>query len=156
VEFYRRNLPHLQKDFTPHFITFVTKFRWILPPSAREIVVSSCCHDHRKSYELYVAMVMPDRVHIVLAPLLDEKAHEIHSLNRDYANNQKRLCALDQSATEAAGPCLAEGVIRSCTAVVGESRRQGGLHLAESSAQGTGRTLAGFPLDLAEAGKADS
>jgi len=81
MEFYRRNLPHLQKDFTPHFITFVTKFRWILPPSARDIVLSCCSHDHRKNYELYVAVVMPDHVHMILAPLLDEKAHEIHSLN---------------------------------------------------------------------------
>ncbi len=81
MQFYRRNLPHLQKDFTPHFITFVTKFRWILPPSARDIVLSSCCHDHRKSYELYVAVVMPDHAHMILAPHLDEKAHEIHSLH---------------------------------------------------------------------------
>jgi hypothetical protein len=47
-----------QKDFTPHFITFVTKFRWILPPSARDIVLSCCSHDHRKNYELYVAAVV--------------------------------------------------------------------------------------------------
>jgi hypothetical protein len=31
MQFYRRNLPHLQRDFKPHFITFVTKFRWVLP-----------------------------------------------------------------------------------------------------------------------------
>jgi len=84
MEFYRRNLPHLQKDFTPHFITFVTKFRWILPPSARDIVLSCCSHDYRKNYELYVAVavVMPDHVHMIMAPLLDEEAHEIHSLNQ--------------------------------------------------------------------------
>ena len=80
MQFYRRNLPHLQNDFTPHFITFVTKFRWILPPVARDIVLSSCCHDHRKSCELYVAVVMPDHAHVILAPLPDEQEHEIHSL----------------------------------------------------------------------------
>jgi len=80
VQFYRRNLPHLQKDFTPHFITFITKFRWILPPTARDIVLSCCCHHHRKRYELYVAVVMPDHVHLILTPLIDEQRQEIFSL----------------------------------------------------------------------------
>jgi REP element-mobilizing transposase RayT len=82
MQFYRRNLPHLQKDFTPHFITFVTKFRWILPSVARDIVLSSCCHDHRRRYELYVAVVMPDHVHLILTPLVDENRREIFSLVR--------------------------------------------------------------------------
>jgi REP-associated tyrosine transposase len=80
MEFYRRNLPHMQKDFTPHFITFVTKFRWILPPVARDIVISSCLHDHRIKYELSVAVVMPDHAHLILTPLLDEQREEICSL----------------------------------------------------------------------------
>jgi REP element-mobilizing transposase RayT len=80
MQFYRRNLPHLQRDFKPHFITFVTKFRWILPDWAREIVLSSCCHDHRRNYELYVAVVMPDHVHMILTPLVDERRREIVSL----------------------------------------------------------------------------
>ena len=78
MQFYRRNLPHLQRDFKPHFITFNTKFRWILPDWAREIALSSCCHDHRAKYELYVAVVMPDHVHMVLTPLIDGR--EIISL----------------------------------------------------------------------------
>jgi len=82
MQFYRRNLPHLQKDFTPHFITFVTKFRWILPPAARDIVLSACCHDHRKRYELYVAVVMPDHAHLILTPMTDEHRREIFSLVR--------------------------------------------------------------------------
>ncbi len=80
MDFYRRNLPHFQKDFTPHFITFVTKFRWILPPVARDIALTSCLHDHRSKYELYVAVVMPDHIHLVLTPLIDERTNEISSL----------------------------------------------------------------------------
>ena len=80
MQFYRRNLPHLQKDRTPHFITFVTKFRWIMPPSARAIVLSSCCHDHRLKYELYGAVVMPDHAHLILTPYVDEQAGDIYSL----------------------------------------------------------------------------
>jgi len=33
--FYRRNLPHLQRDNKPHFLTFCTHQRWILPAWAR-------------------------------------------------------------------------------------------------------------------------
>ncbi len=80
MHFYRRNLPHMQRDERPHFITFVTKFRWVLPPTAREIVLSSCCHDHRRRYELYVAVVMTDHVHLILTPMVDEARREICSL----------------------------------------------------------------------------
>ena len=82
MRFYRRNLPHLQKDFTPHFITLVTKFRWILPPAARDIVLACCCHDHRKRYELYVAVVMADHVHLIFTPLIDDQGKEFFSLTK--------------------------------------------------------------------------
>lgn len=80
MQFYRRNLPHLQRDCAPHFITFVTKYRWILPPLARDIVLSSCCRDHREKYELYVAVAMSDHVHMILTPLVNERVGEIYSL----------------------------------------------------------------------------
>ena len=31
MESYRRNVPHVQTDCNPYFITFVTKFRWTMP-----------------------------------------------------------------------------------------------------------------------------
>jgi len=71
VSFYRRNLPHIQKDYSPHFITFVTKQRIILPPWARSIVLDCCTFGHEKKYRLYVAVVMPDHVHLILTPLVD-------------------------------------------------------------------------------------
>ncbi|HZQ95634.1 MAG TPA: transposase [Candidatus Sulfotelmatobacter sp.] len=80
MQFYRRNLPHLQRDFKPHFITFVTRSRWTLPDQARDIALSSCRHDHRRKYELYVALVMPDHVHLILTPLVNESAKEMYSL----------------------------------------------------------------------------
>jgi REP element-mobilizing transposase RayT len=82
MQFYRRNLPHLQKDFMPHFITFVTKQRWTLPPLARDIVLYCCCHDHRIRYALHVAMVMPDHVHMILTPLIAKQRAEVFSLMR--------------------------------------------------------------------------
>ncbi len=80
MQFYRRNFPHLQRDFKPHFITFITKHRWVLPDWAREISLASCCHDHRRRYELYVAVVMPDHVHMILTPLVDRSRSQIFSL----------------------------------------------------------------------------
>lgn len=72
VTFCRRNLPHLQRDRKPHFITFVTKHRRVLPDWARQIVLDCCIHDHGRRYNLRVAVVMPEHVHMVLTPLIDE------------------------------------------------------------------------------------
>jgi REP element-mobilizing transposase RayT len=80
AQLYRRNLPHLQRDFKPHFVTFVTKSRWTLPDWARDLALSSCCHGHREKYELCVAVVMRDHVHLILTPLVDEQEQEIFSL----------------------------------------------------------------------------
>jgi len=44
--FYRRNLPHLQRDNKPHFVTFCTHLRWILPGTARDVALGSCLHDN--------------------------------------------------------------------------------------------------------------
>jgi REP element-mobilizing transposase RayT len=80
MQFYRRNLPHLQRDYTPHFITFCTKFRRTLPDWARDIVLNCCMHDHERRYRLRVAAVMPDHVHVVLTPSVDESRRTIISL----------------------------------------------------------------------------
>src|ERR1700720_45719 len=71
MTFYRRNLPHLQRDHKPHFITFVTKNRSVLSNCARDIVLGCCQHDHETNYGLHAAVVMPDHVHLILAPLVD-------------------------------------------------------------------------------------
>jgi REP element-mobilizing transposase RayT len=71
VSFYRRNLPHIQKDYSPHFITFVTKQRLTLPAWARTVVLDCCIFGHQKKYNLYVAVVMSDHVHLILTPLVD-------------------------------------------------------------------------------------
>ena len=80
MQFYRRNLPHMQRDHTPHFITFCTKFRENLPGWARDIVLGCCLHDHERRYRLGVAVVMPDHVHLILTPLTDESHRTITSL----------------------------------------------------------------------------
>ena len=78
--FYRRQLPHLQIDDKPHFVTFCTDQRWILPPDARSLVLESCLHDNRKNYDLKVAVVMPDHVHLIFTPLIDYEDMGVCSL----------------------------------------------------------------------------
>lgn len=80
--FYRRQLPHLQVDEKPHFVTFCTERRWVLPTNARSIVLDSCLHDNGSHYDLKVAVVMPDHVHLIFTPLIDYEAMEVSSLAR--------------------------------------------------------------------------
>jgi REP element-mobilizing transposase RayT len=78
--FYRRQLPHLQVDEKPHFVTFSTDHRWILPDRARSIVLECCLHDNQKQYDLKAAVVMPDHVHLIFTPLIDFDEMEVWSL----------------------------------------------------------------------------
>jgi REP element-mobilizing transposase RayT len=82
VTFYRRNLPHIQKDYSPHFITFVTKGRLILPGWARAVVMNCCIYGDGKKYNLHAAVVMPDHVHFILTPLIDPKSNSIFPLHK--------------------------------------------------------------------------
>ena len=68
---YRRNLPHLQVEDKPIFLTFCTKNRWILPESVRSKVLAHCLHDHGRKIHVLGAVVMPDHIHMVFLPLHD-------------------------------------------------------------------------------------
>jgi REP element-mobilizing transposase RayT len=78
--FYRRQLPHLQCDYRQHFVTFCTDRRWILPHRLRHIVLDCCLHDNGVKFDLRVAVVMPDHVHLIFTPLVNRQAMEIYSL----------------------------------------------------------------------------
>jgi REP element-mobilizing transposase RayT len=78
--FYRRQLPHLQCDDKPHFVTFCTEHRWVLPERVRSIVLDCCLHDNGGKFDLRVAVVMPDHVHMIFTPLVNQQAMEIYSL----------------------------------------------------------------------------
>jgi REP element-mobilizing transposase RayT len=78
--FYRRQLPHLQVDDRQHFVTFCTDRRWTLPALARSIVLDCCLHDNGWKYNLRVAVVMPEHVHLIFTPLVDYEEMEMFSL----------------------------------------------------------------------------
>ena len=80
--FYRRNLPHLQRDCKPHFLTFCTYGRWILPDWARTTVMETCIRANQWTIDLRAAVVMPDHVHMIFTPLIDVQRSEVFSLAR--------------------------------------------------------------------------
>ena len=65
---YRRRLPHLQTRGKTYFLTFCTLERRVLSPVARSIVWECMDHDHRLTYWLHSAVVMPDHAHMVFSP----------------------------------------------------------------------------------------
>jgi REP element-mobilizing transposase RayT len=70
---YRRNLPHLQRPGGVYHITFSTRHRIALPEHVRGEIIRHCLHDHERRYWLHAAVVMPDHVHLLLAPLKDAR-----------------------------------------------------------------------------------
>jgi len=62
-------------------MTFCTKHRQCLPGWARSIVLGCCVHDHGTKYNLRVAVVMPDHVHLILTPLVDNARRTMISLS---------------------------------------------------------------------------
>jgi REP element-mobilizing transposase RayT len=70
---YRRRMPHYQKVGRTVFVTFCKLIREPFPEAARDLVLAHCVHDHGKRVDLKAAVVMPDHVHLLLTPLVDEQ-----------------------------------------------------------------------------------
>jgi REP element-mobilizing transposase RayT len=68
---YRRNLPHLQKDYRPVFVTFATHKRWELPETARQLTLDCCLKQNGDTIDLHGVVVMPDHVHMIFTPRSD-------------------------------------------------------------------------------------
>jgi len=52
----------------------------VLPERVRSIVLECCLHANGTKFDLRVAVVMPDHVHMIFTPLVNEEALEIYSL----------------------------------------------------------------------------
>ena len=63
----KRQLPHWQMGGSTYFVTFRSKGP-ILPPEARKIILEACSYFDSTKYRLWVAVVMPDHVHLLLTP----------------------------------------------------------------------------------------
>ncbi len=73
---YRGRLPHFLKADRTYYVTFCTRNREV-PPSARDVVLASCLHDHEQLCWLDTAVVMPDHVHLIVMPSEDASLPQI-------------------------------------------------------------------------------
>ena len=65
-------MPHWQIGGSLYFITFRSKLG-VLSEEALALVKHHILFDHRRKYELFFGVVMPDHVHVMLSPLEKEK-----------------------------------------------------------------------------------
>jgi putative transposase len=69
INYSKRRLPHFERPWSKYAIVFSTRERVPLAPTERDIVLTSILHgSHRGQYELFVACVMPDHVHLLIEP----------------------------------------------------------------------------------------
>jgi valyl-tRNA synthetase len=89
-----RRLPHFQHGDRTYFITYRTA-RGELSPQERKIALEACTHFHGQRAIVYLALVMPDHVHMLIQPLekgdgtryqLGELMHSIKSFSAHAIN----------------------------------------------------------------------
>jgi REP element-mobilizing transposase RayT len=70
----KRHLPHFERPWAKYAVAFSTYRRRTLAAEERDIVLQSICYGfERLQYDLYVACVMPDHVHLLFEPQLKEE-----------------------------------------------------------------------------------
>jgi putative transposase len=75
IRYSRRRLPHFERAWAKYAVSFSTYQRRSLTREERDIVLRSVCYGHdRGQYELYVACVMPDHVHLLFEPQIKDEA----------------------------------------------------------------------------------
>lgn len=77
---YRRKLPHIQREAKPLFLNATTRERWVLPPPARDLVLDCLRQEHGKRAKFYIAVIMPDHLHMIFDLLPDAATNSIFSI----------------------------------------------------------------------------
>ncbi|MDQ2868031.1 MAG: alanine--tRNA ligase [Verrucomicrobiota bacterium] len=72
ARYHKRRLPHFERPWAKYAVAWSTHERRVLSPAGRDIVLQTILHDAGKKYELYAACVMPDHVHVLLEPQIEE------------------------------------------------------------------------------------
>ena len=74
IRYSRRRLPHFERPWAKYAVAFSTYERRLLAPRERDIALDSVLYVHKHSqYELYVACVMPDHVHLLFEPQIKDQ-----------------------------------------------------------------------------------
>jgi alanyl-tRNA synthetase/REP element-mobilizing transposase RayT len=73
----KRHLPHFERPWAKHMVTFSTHEKRQLSPAERDIVLESVLYAHsHQQYQLFAACVMPDHVHLLFEPQIKEQDKE--------------------------------------------------------------------------------
>jgi len=81
IRYSKRRLPHFERPWGKYAVAFSTHERQKLIPGERDIVMRSALHGHEQGqYELYVACVMPDHVHLLFEPQIKEETQKGESV----------------------------------------------------------------------------
>ena len=70
---YKRRLPQFERPWAKYMVTFTTLRHRKLSPAEQDITLQTILHDASKKYELYAACVMPDHVHLLLEPQIENE-----------------------------------------------------------------------------------
>ena len=74
IQYSKRRLPHFERPWAKFAVCFTTYQRRQLSPVERNLVLESTLHAHEhRQYELYVACVMPDHVHLLFEPQVKQQ-----------------------------------------------------------------------------------
>jgi 5-methyltetrahydrofolate--homocysteine methyltransferase len=74
VSYSKRRLPHFERPWAKYAVTFSTRDRRALRPAERDVVLKSVLYGYEHGqYDLYVASVMPDHVHLLFEPQAKEQ-----------------------------------------------------------------------------------
>lgn len=71
--FYRRNLPHIEKDGASYFVNFSTRNDFVLPEQARTLVFDHCLFENGRKVHMHAFVVMPTHVHMLFTPVENDK-----------------------------------------------------------------------------------
>ena len=71
--FYRRNLPHIEKDGATYFVSFSTHKELFLPEQARTLVFDHFLFENGRKVHMHAFVVMPDHVHLLFTPLESDR-----------------------------------------------------------------------------------
>ena len=75
---YRRNLPHIEKWGFPHYVTFRTFQKIVLPDRAKDLIFRHCLVEHDRRVQMHAFVVMSSHVHLLFTPLEDEHGERYH------------------------------------------------------------------------------
>jgi putative transposase len=74
IRYSKRRLPHFERPWAKYAVSFSTYQRHPLVREERDIVLRSVFYGHERSqYELCVACVMPDHVHLLFEPQIKDQ-----------------------------------------------------------------------------------